>query len=172
MKSLFLFQGLLLGGAYVPNAPPAAPLQTTYSQYHATAYEGMVADSRDQVVESRIVETAAGIGFGKVTVQGATDNQVRVAEVTRPFVGISIATNFLPETVLPADLYPQYSNIPILRKGPIWVTASVAVAPGDPVYYVPATGVLTNVVGANTLIVGASWRTSTTGAALAVLLLQ
>lgn len=151
---------------------PALPVQTTYNQYHAIAYEGLVADSRDQTVESRVVETAAGIGFGKVTVQGVADNQVRVAEVTRPFVGITIATNAPVESVSPSDLYPQYANVPVMRKGSIWVTASVAVAVGDPVYYVPATGVLTNVVGANTLIVGATWRTSTAGAALAILLLQ
>jgi hypothetical protein len=32
-----------------------------------------------------------------------------------------------------------------MKKGVIVVQASVAVAVGDPVYYVPATGVLTNV---------------------------
>lgn len=170
MKSRFLFQGLLLGGDLVAQMP-AAPVQTTYAQYHAPSFEGMIADSRDQSVESRIVETAAGIGFGKVCVKGTLDDQVRTA-VAAAFVGISVATNMPAENFAPADLYPQYSNIPVLRKGAIWVTASVAVAVEDPVYFVPATGVLTNVVGANTIIPGGTWRTSTAGAGLAILLIQ
>jgi hypothetical protein len=56
-----------------------------------------------------------------------------------------------------------------MKKGVIVVQASVAVAVGDPVYYVPATGVLTNVSTSNTLIAGAQWDTSTAGAGLAAL---
>ncbi len=147
-----------------------SPLQTTYAQYHAVAYEGLIADSRDQTVESRVVETSAGIGYGKVCVQGTADNQVKVSAAVLAFVGISVAVNFHGENVSPSDLFPQYSNIPVLRKGVIWVTASVAVAVGDLAYYVPATGVLTNVATSNTLI--GSWRTSTSGSGLAVLLLS
>jgi hypothetical protein len=58
-----------------------------------------------------------------------------------------------------------------MKKGVIVVTASVAVDVGDLVYYVPATGVLTNTdnSGANTLIDGATWDTSTSGSGLAAL---
>lgn len=56
-----------------------------------------------------------------------------------------------------------------MKKGVIVVQASVAVAVGDAVYYVPATGVLTNVSTGNTLIPNAQWDTSTAGAGLAAL---
>jgi hypothetical protein len=57
-----------------------------------------------------------------------------------------------------------------MKKGVIVVQASVAVAVGDVVHYVPATGVLTNTGG--TLIPGAIWETSTSGAGLAALRLN
>ena len=138
-------------------------IQTTYGTNIGPAFEGMIADSRDQEVESRSVETAAGIGFGKVVVKGTTDDQVRVSEAARAFVGITVA-----EHGQAADLYPQYSTCSVLRRGAIWVQASVAVATEDPVYFVPATGVLTNVATSNTALPDATWRTSTTGAGLAV----
>lgn len=143
-------------------------VQTTYGQRIAPAYEGLVANSEDHTVVSKLVETAAGIGFGKVVVQGVNDDQVRVSEAARAFVGISEASHS-PEIAPEADLYPQYANIPVMKKGVIWVLASVAVAPGQAAYFVPATGVLTNVVGANTLIAGGTWDSSTSGAGLAKL---
>ncbi|MNG38240.1 hypothetical protein D3C84_1258660 [compost metagenome] len=50
-----------------------------------------------------------------------------------------------------------------MTKGAIWVTASVQVAAGDPVYFVPATGLWTNVASGNVLVAGARFDTSTTG---------
>lgn len=147
------------------------PIQTTYGTTIAPAYEGMIADSREQTILSLDVETAAGIGFGKVAVQGTGDRQIRVAAAGRPYRGLVVATHFagmvagLQGT---KELYDQYETAPVIVKGAIWVMASVAVAVGDLVYFVPATGVLTNVLTANTLIPGAIWGTSTSGAALAV----
>ena len=144
------------------------PLQTAYTARILPAYEGMVADSREHEIESRIVETAAGIGFGKVVVVGTSDQQVRISEASRAFVGISEATHQSELGGL-SDLYPQYANIPIMRYGMIWVLASVAVAPGQPAYFVPATGVLTNVTSGNTLIPGGTFESSTSGSGLAKL---
>lgn len=147
------------------------PIQTTYATTIAPAYEGMIADSRDQTVLSMTVESAAGIGFGKVAVQGTADQQVRVSAAGRAFRGITVATHFggfAPGLQGTKDSYDQYETVPVLVEGPIWVMASVAVAVGDPVYYVPATGVLTNVATANTLIPNAMWESSTTGAGLAI----
>lgn len=147
------------------------PIQTTYGATIAPAYEGMIADSREQTVLSLDVETAAGIGFGKVAVQGTADRQIRVAAAGRPYRGLTVATHFagfaagLQGT---KELYDQYETAPVMVKGALWVMASVAVGASDPVYFVPATGVLTNVATGNTLIPGAVWGTSTTGAALAV----
>lgn len=147
-------------------------VQDIYLATHAVAVEGMVANSEPCVVISRVAEDVEGIGFGKVCVQGSTDNTVTDSEATAKFRGISVLDPTQMGIGALLDMYPQYSTVAVMVKGVIWVTASVAVAVGDPVYYVPATGVLTNVVGANTLIANAIWESSTAGAALAKLRLN
>lgn len=142
------------------------PIQTTYAARLSPAYEGMIANSEDHTVLSKLVETAAGIGFGKVVVQGTADDQVRVSAAGRAFRGLSEASHN-PEVTPTADLYPQYATVPVMVKGVMWVLASLAVAVGDLVYYVPATGILTNVATSNVIIPNAIWESSTTTAGLA-----
>lgn len=139
-------------------------IQTTYAATHARWVEGMVLNMEPNVIVTRVAEDAEGIGFGKVGVQGTADNQVVDSEATAKFVGIAVL-----DTTRPAGKYEQYDNVALMKKGVIVAQASVAVAVGDPVYYVPATGVLTNVSTSNTLIAGAQWDTSTAGAGLAAI---
>jgi hypothetical protein len=139
-------------------------IQTTYVAQHARWIEGMVLNMEPSDIVTRVAEDVEGIGFGKVGVQGTADNQVVDSEATVKFTGIAVL-----DTTQPTGKYEQYSNVALMKKGVIVVTASVAVAVGDPVYYVPATGVLTNSSSGNTLIAGAQWDTSTSGSALAAL---
>lgn len=139
-------------------------IQTNYTATHAVGFEGMVVNSEPSVIVSRIAEDAEGIGFGKVAVLGDKDNTVTDAEASKKFEGIAVA-----DTTQPADIFAQYATVPVMKKGVIWVMASVAVAKGDAVYFVPATGVLTNASSGNTLIANASWDSSTTAAGLAKL---
>jgi hypothetical protein len=141
-------------------------VQTTYAKTHARWVEGMVLNSEPHLIVTRSAEDVEGIGFGKVCVQGTLDDQVVDSEAVAKFVGFAVL-----DTTKAAGKYSQYDNVNVLKKGVIVVSASVAVAVNDPVYYVPATGVLTNVNGggANTLIANAQWETSTAGAALAAL---
>ena len=142
-------------------------VQTSYAQTILPAVEGMIANSEPHNIISRQLESAAGIGFGKVCVQGTADEQIRVSEATRKFRGITVMSHHAGKGI--ADAYDQYETVPVLERGCIWVMASVAVAVGDPAYYVPATGVLTNVTTSNTLIPDGSFDSSTTGAGLAIL---
>lgn len=141
-------------------------LQTTYAALHSRWVEGFIPNMEPGDDVTRLAEDVEGIAFGKVCVQGTADTQVVDSEATVKFIGIAVL-----DTTRPTGAYAQYDNVLVRRRGPIVVTASVAVAVGDPVYYVPATGVLTNVsnTGANTLIANATWDTSTSGAGLAVL---
>jgi hypothetical protein len=140
-------------------------IQTTYLATHAQAFEGMVANSEPCVVISRTVEDVEGIGFGKVAVQGDRDDTITDAEASKAFRGITVMD---PATIsVTVDKYDRYATVPVMTKGVIWVQASVAVSVGQPVYFVPATGVLTNVSTSNTLIPNAIWDSSTSGAALA-----
>ncbi|MDX0930580.1 DUF2190 family protein [Sinorhizobium medicae] len=139
-------------------------IQTTYSATHARWIEGMNLNMEPSVVVTRLAEDVEGIGFGKVCVQGTADNQVVDSEATAKFAGVAVL-----DTTRPSGKYDQYDKVAVMKKGVIVVQASVAVAVGDPVYYVPATGVLTNVSTGNTLIPNAQWDTSTAGAGLAAL---
>ncbi|WP_035198445.1 DUF2190 family protein [Agrobacterium tumefaciens] len=139
-------------------------IQTNYTATHARWVEGMVLNMEPNVIVTRVAEDVEGIGFGKVGVQGTLDNQVVDSEATAKFTGIAVL-----DTTQPTGKYEQYSNVALMKKGVIVVQASEAVAVGDPVYYTPATGVLSKTSTSNTLIAGAQWDTSTSGAALAAL---
>ena len=139
-------------------------IQTTYAATHARWVEGMIPNMEPNVIVTRVAEDVEGIGFGKVCVQGTADNQVVDSEATVKFAGIAVL-----DTTRPTGKYEQYDNVAVIKKGVIVVQASEAVAVGDPVYYTPATGVLSKTATSNTLIAGAQWDTSTSGAGLAVL---
>lgn len=143
------------------------PLQTTYPDRQARWVEGMIPDMRTPGQDISLkVETAAGIGFGKAAFHGTADNQLIVANGTAKFAGITVL-----DTTQLEDKYPQYATARVRTKGPVVVTASVQVAKGDPAYFIPASGLYTNVATNNTLI--GKFETSTTGATqLAVLNLQ
>ena len=96
--------------------------------------------------------------------QGTADNQVVDSEATAKFAGIAVL-----DPTKDGDKYAQYDTVAVLKKGVIVVTASEAVAVGDPVYYTPASGALSKTSTSNTLIANAQWDTSTAGAGLAAL---
>lgn len=142
-------------------------IQSTFGATRARWFEGMVLTQEPADIVTRIAEDAEGIGFGKVCVQGTADNQVVDSEATAKFVGIAVA-----DPGQPADTYARYANVAVMKKGVIVVAASEAVAPGDPVYYTPASGVLSKTSTDNTLIAGAIWETSRDSANLAAIRLN
>ena len=140
-------------------------LQTVYTETHAAYVEGMIPDMRTPGMDrSLIVETEAGIGFGKAVGQGTGDRQILA-------VATGQATVFLGVTVLDptfdADLYPQYATARVRTKGPVVVTTGEAVTAGASAYVVPATGAFVDTASGNTLI--GKWETSAGNAELAVL---
>ena len=139
-------------------------IQSTYATQHARWVEGLVLTTEPNVIVTRIAEDAEGVGFGKVCVQGDADNTITDSEPSKKFEGIAVL-----DATQPNGTYERYASVAVLKKGVIAVQASVAVAKGDAVYFVPATGVLTNVSTSNTLIPNAQWDTSTSGAGLAAL---
>lgn len=142
-------------------------IQSTYGATHARWYEGMVLNQEQATIVTRVAEDAEGIGFGKVCVKGTAENQVVDSEATVPFVGIAVA-----DPSQPGDTYAQYANVAVMKKGVIVVTASEAVAYGDPVYYTPASGVLSKTSTSNTLIAGAIWETARDSSNLAAVRLN
>jgi len=145
-------------------------IQTNYLPTILPAYEGMIADSRDQTILSLIIESAGGVGFGKPVTQGAWDRSVVFPPAAVKYRGVTVATHFPSEKAGvqgTQDAYNQGDTIPVMVQGPLWVMASVAVGPDTGCYFVPTTGVFTNDATAPNVKIGV-WETSTTGPGLAV----
>ncbi|OOW67102.1 hypothetical protein Xmar_07775 [Xanthomonas axonopodis pv. martyniicola] len=135
-------------------------LQTNYPDVQPAATLGMQATMLPATIISRDVEDVAGIGFGKAVAQGAAAKGiVAFGGANLKYAGITL----LDRSATGLDLFPQRASARVITKGDIWVTASVAVAAGDPVY-LTAAGAFTNVATNNTAITGARWDTSTTAA--------
>lgn len=123
----------------------------TYTASPAVAYAGMIAESQTvQDVASKIVTTGA-IAFGLAAGRGATDGTARLGGTG--FEGIAVA-----DKSRAADNFAVGEVAGLLRKGTIWVTASTAVTPADPVTFTAATGVIG--AGLATTIAGAKFETS------------
>jgi hypothetical protein len=121
-------------------------VQDTYQARMDAGRPGLCVGS-DWNADTGIVETAAGIGFGLGVSQGTSDKGVILGGTRLGFRGITIRDVTLENQQL--DKYAETQNAGILTRGKIWVTVPVAVAAGDPVYMVAATGVLSNASGGN-----------------------
>lgn len=143
-----------------------AVLQSSYTNAPADGYAGMVVNGETSNRVSRIVEDAAGIGFGKPVFRGANDRGITATPAAGRFEGITIAS-YAPgpnvTTGVMEDKYQQRDTAAVMTLGVIWVVASVAVADMDPVY-VTAAGAITNVVAGNTALTGWVFDSTTTGA--------
>lgn len=141
-------------------------VQSTYLQNIPAGKAGHVADMTQADLVSRTVETVAGIAFGVPVAQGANDKGCILYAGTG-FLGITTRDR----SVQVGELYSRYESARILKKGPIWVVASVAVVAGDPVY-ITAAGAYTNVSSGNFLIPNARFDTSAGIAGLAIIFIK
>jgi hypothetical protein len=143
-----------------------APVQPTYTRYITPAQNGILASAVPWAADTRIVETAAGIGFGLAVSQGVADDGCIIGGAA--FVGITRADPTLPRADLspatsPAiDAYSRYDNAGILTMGDIWVNCYASVTPATAVVFEVATGKL-GIAG--TSITHARWMTTAVGSA-------
>ena len=116
------------------------------------ALPGMIAEGQQvkDVVSKRV--TTAPVAFGlAVGRDGVIDGAVKLGGTG--FEGIAIIDKSRVD-----DEYIVGEMAGILRKGTVWVTASTAVDPSDPVTFTAATGVIGE--GLATTIAGAKFETS------------
>src|SRR5262252_2370222 len=138
-----------------------APLQSTYPRYQPVAQNGMLADEVNWDGDSRIVETAAGIGFGLAVSQGTNDDGCVIGG-SAP-VGVTCGDATLPQAVgLTTDKYSQYDVAGVLTKGDIWVNCYASVTPATAVVFEAATGKF-GIAG--TTYPNARWMTTAAGSA-------
>lgn len=143
-------------------------MQTNYSEFQGQAVVGMVANQEPSRRLSRVIQDAAGVGFGKAVFRGATAAQVTGTPTADKFVGITIA-----DITQDGDLYPRYVTAGVLNEGVIWVrNGAGAVTHGDPVF-VNAAGAFVNAAGAGIVAIpGATFETSAAAAALVAVRLK
>ena len=136
-------------------------IQTNYNANIPAKKLGHIPEMTQADLISRTVETVAGIGFGLPVAQGAGDKGC-ILFAGSGFIGVTTRDR----SVLAGEQYARYESARILKKGPITVTASVAVVAGDPVYLTPA-GAFTNVSTSNVAIPNSRFDTSASAGELA-----
>lgn len=123
-------------------------VQTTYRPQIAFGLVGMPADGMPHGDASRVVETAAGIGFGLVVSQGVRDvgciiGGTNVLGLTmRDTTLVRSPIDPLSSTLAPVDIIPQWANASIRSQGHLWVQAGGTVSAGDGLFYSTTTGAL------------------------------
>jgi len=134
--------------------------QSTFNEQMAQGFPGMVNRMVDYNAVTRSAEGSPIPACRAVSQSTASDIGALLGGSVNGFLGITI---FDPTIVAPvgsglADgVYPQYSNMGVITKGEIFATCATGVAAGDPVYFVAATGVLTN-VGTDVAAAGCKWK--------------
>jgi hypothetical protein len=117
-------------------------VQTTYSALPRLGFPGMIADMMPQHIETRFVETAAGIAFGVVAVKGTAEKQIDVGPTATAYVGVvcydpTVAT--LAPTATP-DRAAQNDLVAVIFAGTVWVKVTVAVTLEAAAGYDPTNG--------------------------------
>lgn len=115
-------------------------MQLAYSQTMAVAFAGMVADNGDKNVLSR-VNTVDPAVYGTAQTLGTDpDRDVEEpdssADVTASIQGVVLSSQSIEQPLggSATPRYPVGSDVPLLTKGRVWVTAEEAVTPASAVF--------------------------------------
>lgn len=130
--------------------------QLTYSDTPVIGFRGQLAEPfSNRQIDSGLVETAA-LGFGIAVVNGTASEQYVAAAVTEAPVGMTVLSNAVEQDANGVAQYAVEDTFPILRSGRLFMEAGVAIAKGDLVFQIVATGKLTDTYNAGTctLVVG------------------
>jgi hypothetical protein len=145
-------------------------VQTTYSADMVKGFKGMLAEQFSmRQVDSGLVETAA-VGLGVALAAGSADGQYVAAAADAAVLGISL---YEPTRELASGGSYEYAvkeEMPVLKKGRIWMIANGALAVGAEVAYDPATGKVGAVsAGVTTLAMGVAVSSSSADGDLIVI---
>lgn len=136
---------------------PIYNIQPTYLDTILPGVPGMPASMTGWDADTKVVETAAGIGFGLAVSQGSAAKGIILGGTAAGFRGITYKDIALIPTAALTDKYPQYSNAGVMVEGDIWVLPSEAVLVTDPVYFAGATGIFLKTAAGAQLVAGAMW---------------
>lgn len=141
--------------------------QTEYPNRMAVAFAGMLATTGHYDNDSMTVVTG-DVAFGAPVAYGDADRTCRpMAAGDTRIAGVAIRVQGGNAVTNSTDDFKIGDTASIMKKGPIHVTASVAVVAGDPVHVVLATGAWTNTGGL--AVAGAVYETGAAAGGLAVI---
>lgn len=128
--------------------------QTSYSRNPSAAFAGMLGDSRNHVISSRLNGESSNVPAGVFMAQGTEGKAASLAAATDKLCGIvlnSFARNPGDSalSLSGTEAYGPKAIMPICEEGPVWVVCEEAMAIGDDVYVRYSTN------GTGKLIVGA-----------------
>lgn len=103
-------------------------MQTTYSQYMAPAFAGMLADATLGTVDSFLAETA--IGFGVPVIRG-TNKARQVKPVSTGGDAAKVIGIAIHDQCHEQSAYNAKDAVNVLTAGRAWVQVAVAVVAGD-----------------------------------------
>jgi len=111
-------------------------MQTSVSDEMGYGREGMIADTRNRTVETRVVE--ADLPAGRFVVKGTVDKGAILPSATGnitngDLLGVTVFDSS-KEYVSATHEYEQYDTVPVLRKGTVWMMAEDACTEGDAVF--------------------------------------
>ena len=117
-------------------------VQTSYDAC-GVAYEGLITDCNPNDVVTGLVETAAGIHFGRAVSRGTADTQIVIGG-DGTFYGVTGRTHENPNPTDPADyeISAECEAVPVLLEGYIWVLCVTAASAGAALHYTDVTGVI------------------------------
>ena len=131
-----------------------AVLQSTFGEDIAYGFPGMEADGELSNIITGTLEGETACPFGRAVFQGTADRGFTLT-VSADLMGFAIARHGLPVTAdRAADTFAPGDNVPAKNRGKIWVTSTTTADKGDPVYFVTATGAITNSSSGTTAATG------------------
>jgi len=142
-----------------------SPVQTSYSENMAPPRPGTIS-SADYDTTTGNVESADGIGFGLAVSVGTPstfgDKATVLGGTLDKFKGISVRDIAALADSDSPDVYRQYANMGIVRRGTVWVSPVQNVVADDPVFFDGTTGRFgnTNANGKLGPVKGARWISS------------
>ncbi len=146
-------------------------VQTTYPIYRRKGLEGQLYDQSSADIVSKVIETVAGVSFGRVVSRG-TDPSRQADLGGTAFLGIALRDLAKEGAANTGAIQWNFSEVAaVLREGYVWVAVPSGCTAGDAAKYNTSTGIIdSGAAGAGEAGIGAaSFETTASAGELAVL---
>ena len=117
--------------------------QSNYPERAGVARAGNIANTHTSDIDSYVVQTAGGVGFGRAVQRHASiDDRIIIGHSATKFLGIAVADPTVPESQGGSHTeYAQHRVAAVCYRGDIWVEVSAAVTAGSQASAVGSTGI-------------------------------